>query len=74
MRRNKQIPKNMVRKKMQSITIQVHPDLFNIMEKQRLKFQKKGININQINLSRLIAKRLTEKQKNCGLYKNGKKK
>lgn len=56
------------------ISINVHPDFYNYMERERKKLKRKGVNCaSQENLTKMIAKRLssTQSRRGLGLMKNG---
>ena len=63
-----------MRRKVKGISTKIHPELFKIMENERKKLAKKGINANQMDLSAMIAKNLNDKRRGLGLMKNGTKK
>lgn len=57
-----------------AVNIRASENFFNMMEKERKKYLKKGVRVSQPDLTEMIAKRLNKKQRGLGLMKNGKTK
>jgi len=61
-------------KRIKPISIKAHPEFYKIMERYRMQFKMKGINVSQMNLTKMIAANLNKKRRGFGLIKDVKKK
>ena len=48
-------------KKIRPVKVNIHPELYNIMEQERKKYQKKGVHVSQVDLSKALACRLKKR-------------
>lgn len=61
-------------KKIKGIKVSIHPDLYAEMESVRKKFEKKGVSMRQIDVSKYLAKKLNKRMGVIGYAKKIKQK
>jgi len=56
--------------KVKPVSMKVHPDFYAMTEEIRKKYEKKGIKLSQIKLSKMIHQHLNTKRRGLGLLGN----
>lgn len=64
----------MASQKIKGIKILVHPDFYNLMNKERLKFEAKGVKVSQKDITKLYANKINATEGIINYAKNKKTK